>query len=808
MVVRKGEWKTETLPMLALRGLVVFPGVPVHFDVGRPKSVASIGECMQHDQMIFLVSQREIEQDDPAADELYTVGVVAKIRQVLRANGDGFRVMVEGLYRARVHRVIQEDPFFLVQAVRLPEPQIGSSLREYAFVRECRRFFETYGKLSPNVTNEMLSAVSTIEKAGELADYVASNMPFSVEEKQRLLTTLSIAKRMESVLVLLEREGAILLVEQRIQTRVQEQVEQNQKEYYLREQMKAITEELGEGEDPLEEAEEYRARIAALKLSEATEEKLLKEVSKLSKMPVGSHEATVIRNYLDAVIGLPWSVYSEDKVDLSAAQKILDRDHYGMKTVKERILELMAVWKLTDRRHAQVLCLAGPPGVGKTSVARSIATAMGREYVRVSLGGVRDESDIRGHRKTYIGAMMGRIMTAVKQAKTANPLILLDEIDKMGSDFRGDPSSALLEVLDGEQNNAFIDHYVEVPFDLSKVLFITTANDIGAIPRPLYDRMDVLVLSNYTAEEKFQIARRHLVKKQLLQHGLTAKQLRISDKQLRALIAGYTREAGVRQLERLIGKICRQAAKRLVDGEISVTVKDLTAFLGPVKYKSDSDKHPDEIGVVNGLAWTSVGGELLPIEVAVLEGTGKIQLTGSLGEIMKESAHLAISYVRSRADEWHLPVDFYRTKDIHLHAPEGAVPKDGPSAGAAMTTAILSALSGIPAVGRVAMTGELSLRGRVLPIGGLKEKLMAAYTNGMKTVLIPQDNVSDLEEVDAVVKDALEIIPVTHMDEVLARALVSLPSAPKAERAPKSASMTKGSTAIPVTCQSGEECIL
>lgn len=805
MVVRKGEWKTETLPMLALRGLVVFPGVPVHFDVGRTKSIAAISECMQHDQTVFLVSQRDVEIEDPQADDLYTIGVVARVRQVLRASGDTLRVMVEGLYRARIHHVIHEEPFFMAQVARLPEPRVSSALRESAFVRECRRFFETYGQLSPNISADTLSTVRSIEDAGELADYVASTLPFSVEEKQRLLMTLSVTKRMEALLVLLEREGAILLIEQRIQSRVQEQVEQNQKEYYLREQMKAIADELGEGDNPLEEAEEYRVRIAAMPLDESTTERLLKEMQKLSKMPAGSHEATVIRNYLDTVLALPWGVYSEDLCDLAAATRTLDRDHYGMKTIKERILELMAVWKLTDRRHAQVLCLAGPPGVGKTSIARSIASAMGREYVRVSLGGVRDESDIRGHRKTYIGAMMGRIMTAIKQAKTANPLILLDEIDKMGNDFRGDPSSALLEVLDSEQNNAFVDHYVEVPFDLSKVLFITTANDVGAIPKPLYDRMDVLELSSYTAEEKFQIAKRHLIKKQLAQNGLTGKQLRISDKQLRALIEGYTREAGVRQLERLIGKICRQAAKRLVDGEETVSVKDLTVFLGPVKYKADSDKHPDEIGIVNGLAWTSVGGELLPIEVAVLEGTGKIQLTGSLGDVMKESAHLAISYVRARAADWHLPADFYRNKDIHLHAPEGAVPKDGPSAGAAMTTAILSALSGIPACGKVAMTGELSLRGRVLPIGGLKEKLMAAYTHGMHTVLVPKDNVSDLEEVDETVKKVLNIVPVSHMDEVLRYALVSSPVTKK-EFASKAPSVSKGSATIPVTCRKGEEC--
>jgi len=786
MIVKKGERANETLPLLALRGLVVFPDVPVHFDVGRQKSIAALGECMQHDQTIFLVTQRDMTQEDPTADNLHTVGVVAKVRQVLRAQGDTLRVMVEGCYRAMLCSVTQSEPFMMAQVIRLAEPRISDPLKERAFIRGCRSRFTTYAELSPNVTQDMVSAVHSIERAGELADFIATNLPFSIDEKQRLLATASVSKRMEQLLVLLEREDAILSLEQDIQMRVQEQVEQNQKEYYLREQMKAIAEELGEHESPIEEATEYRDRIAATALSAMAKDKLEKEVSKLVKMPSGSHEATVVRNYIDTVLDLPWGVYSTDKTDLRAAEKDLNKDHFGMYDVKERILELMAVWQLTDARSAQVLCLVGPPGVGKTSIVRSIANAMGREYVRVSLGGVRDESDIRGHRKTYIGAMMGRVMTAVKQAKTANPLILLDEIDKMGNDFRGDPSSALLEVLDAEQNHSFVDHYVEVPFDLSKVIFITTANDPSAIPGPLYDRMDIITLSSYTAEEKFQIAKKHLLKKQLAQNGLTAKKLKLSDKQLRLLIEGYTKEAGVRQLERCIGKICRQAAKRLVNGEEVVTVTSLQEYLGPVKYKPDADKHKDTVGVVNGLAWTSVGGEMLPIEVAVLPGTGKIELTGSLGDVMKESAQLAISYVRSIAMAWDLPQDFHRNRDIHLHAPEGAVPKDGPSAGLAMATAILSALSNIPVHGKLAMTGELSLRGRALPIGGLKEKLMAAYINGMKTVLIPESNLADLDKVDDVVKQSLHIIPVTHMNEVLHHALCQITPSQQRSHSPKS----------------------
>ncbi len=790
------EWDTKRLPLLALRGLVVFPDNPIHFDVGRPKSIAAVGESMQHDQIIFLVTQRNIEVEDPSAKhQLHSIGVVAKISQVLRSQGDSLRIMVEGLYRAKLLHVTQTGPFMEAQIVRCPEPHINGALKERAYARELRTLLHQYTQYS-NLPGELQMRVHTTNDAGELCDLIASNLPLPVEDKQRILHALSISKRAEELLVILDRENSILSLEQVIQTRVQEQVEQNQKEYYLREQMKAISEELGESESPLEEAEEYRARIREANLSADASEKLLKEVSKLSKMPLGSHEATVVRNYLDTVLELPWGVYSDDSIDLSQAQKILDRDHYGMSDVKERILEWMAVRHLSDSRSAQVICLVGPPGVGKTSIARSIAEATGRKYVRVSLGGVRDESDIRGHRKTYIGAMMGRIMNAVKQAGTANPLILLDEIDKMGNDFRGDPSSALLEVLDAEQNHSFVDHYVELPFDLSQVMFVTTANDGGAIPRPLYDRMDVITLGSYTAEEKFQIAKRHLVKKQLKENGLTAKQLRISDKQLRNLIEGYTREAGMRQLERLLAKICRRSAKRILDGEQTVSVKDLSAFLGPVKYKTDTSAHRDAVGVVNGLAWTSVGGEMLPIEVAVLDGTGKVELTGSLGDVMKESAHLAISYVRSRSKEWHLPTDFYRNSDIHLHAPEGAVPKDGPSAGAAMATAVLSALSGIPVRGKIAMTGELSLRGNVLPIGGLKEKLMAAYTNGMETVLIPKDNIPDLEKVDEAVKKGLTILPVSHMDDVIKVAFVSSPQHNNDFVPPKS--KTTASSSLPM----------
>ncbi len=774
MIVRKCERPAETMPLMPLRGMVMFPKIVAHIDVTREKSVAALGDSMQRDQTVFLVTQRDQDVDDPSQKDLFAVGVVAKVRQVLRAGDHVLRIAAEGITRARLLHIVQEEPFLTAQVISVPEPPVSGKVRDIALLRSCIDRFAEYADLNPQIPSDLLVSVRRAHSAGVAADLIAFHLPVFIEDKQRILSCQSLTKRVESLLALLERECDVLRVEQTIQERVQDQVEQNQKEYYLREQMKAIAEELGDSDNPLEEADEYREKIAKTALTEETADKLLQETDKLAKMPIGSHEATVVRNYLDAVLDLPWGKYSKDKTDLSRARRLLDREHYGLDKIKERILELMAVWQLTENRSGQVLCLAGPPGVGKTSIAHSIASAMGRKYVRVSLGGVRDEADIRGHRRTYIGAMMGRIMAAVKQSGTSNPLVLLDEVDKLGGDFHGDPSSALLEVLDTEQNFAFIDHYLDVPFDLSRVLFITTANDVSAIPRPLYDRMDVLVLDSYTAEEKFHIAKRHLVKKQLRQNGLTAKQMHLPDKQLRLLIDGYTREAGVRELERCIGKICRQVAKKVVSGETeTVTVNDLSLFLGPVKYKPDEEDHEDEIGLVNGLAWTSVGGEMLPIEVAALEGTGKIELTGSLGDVMKESARLAISYVRSRAGEWNVPTDFYRNRDIHLHAPEGAVPKDGPSAGAAMTTAILSALAEVPVKGNLAMTGELSLRGRVLPIGGLKEKLMAAYTHHMRTVLIPKGNLSDLEEVDSVVKNHLDIIPVEHMDEVLRYSLVN-----------------------------------
>ncbi len=772
MATSKRIARVQTLPMLALRGLVVFPGMEIHFDVGRKKSIQALSAAMGGDQIIFLAAQRDIADEDPTEEQVYPFGVVARVRQVLRLPGESFRVMVEGLYRARVQDVVQESPYFLALVKECLTRGMTDPLREEAMVRECIDCFDEYASLAPSVNDETFAAVAAIEGVGALADRIAHEVPFSDDQKQALLQTLHEETRAERLLALLQHEISVLKLENEIHDKVHEQMDENQRDYYLREQLRAIADELGDGDNPVEEAEDYRRRVKDLTLSDEVREKLLKECDKLARMPAGSQEATVVRGYLDTCLALPWGVRTEDTLALDRARAVLDRDHYGLDKVKDRIVESLAVRLLSKEMHGQILCFVGPPGVGKTSVAKSIATAMGRNYVRISLGGIHDEAEIRGHRRTYIGSMPGRIIAAVTKAKSCNPLILLDEIDKLGSDFRGDPPSAMLEVLDPEQNNTFTDHYLELPFDLSDVLFITTANDLDAIPEALADRMDIIQIPSYTAEEKFHIAKEHLLKKQRERHGLTARQLRISDATLRALIDGYTREAGVRKLERRIADICRKAAKQIVSGEAkSVTVKDLEAFLGPVKYKPDDLHSRDEIGVVNGLAWTSVGGEMLQVEVAVLEGTGKVELTGSLGDVMKESARTAMSYVRSRAADWGIDADFYKTKDIHVHVPEGAVPKDGPSAGVTMATAMVSALSGIPVRHDVAMTGEITLRGRVLPIGGLREKTMAAYTRHMHTVILPQENESDLAEVDPAVKAHVQFVPVGHMDAVLHVAL-------------------------------------
>ena len=773
MGVQKRVARATTYPVLALRGLTPFPHTTLHFEVAREKSVKALETAVNNDQCLFLVAQKDMALEDPTIDDLNAVGVVARVRQVLKMPSDTFRVAVEGLYRARVRTVIQEEPYFEAEVRECLQRPIIDPLLERAYVRQCRSAYEQYLSLSgerPDNATQLMA----IRRAGEMADGVTASLPAPPEEKQVLLELLDVQERMEHLLTMLADETSVLQLERGIEQQVQRSMDKNQRDYYLHEQMKAIADELGENDSPLEEAEELRGKIRALSLTRETEEKLLKECDRLAKMPFGSHEATVARNYLDICLEIPWNTYSTETLDLTRARKILERDHYGLQKVKERILELLAVRCLTEGAKGQVICLVGPPGVGKTSIAKSIAEALGREYVRVSLGGVKDESEIRGHRKTYIGSMPGRIVTAITKAKTMNPLVLLDEVDKLSHSYNGDPSSALLEVLDTEQNKAFVDHYVEVPVDLSQVLFITTANNADDIPAPLYDRMDVITLSSYTAEEKFNIAKRHLVKKQLAENGLSATQLKISADAIRLMIDGYTREGGVRNLQRCIATVCRKTAQTIVGGEadsVAVTAKNLADYLGPRKFKEDNADRVNEVGVVNGLAWTAVGGETMPIEVAVLDGNGKIELTGSLGDVMKESARTAISYVRSRTDRWNIDKDFYKTKDIHIHVPEGAVPKDGPSAGVTMATAMISALTGIPVRHDVAMTGEISLRGKVLPIGGLKEKTMAAYRHRMTTVVIPHDNEADLAEVDEVVKKKVTFVTAKTVDTVVETAL-------------------------------------
>lgn len=775
--------RRETLPMLVLRGLVCFPDTVIHFDVGRLKSVAALNAAMERDQRIFLVAQRDEIKEDPAPSDIYHMGVVAHIRQIVKLPHDNFRIIVEGEYRAGIVGLPeQSEPYYIANVVEKHTYNIEDYNLAKALVRKCRAAFDRYSNFVPKIAPDIISKVMSCNQVDVLADFIACNLNLSLQQKQDILSEQYADVRMYQLMRILNSECEILALENKIEKKVQQQMDDNQKEYYLREQIRAISEELGEGEDPIEESAEYANAINELNLPENISNQLHKETRKLAKMPPGSHEATVVRTYLDTCIQLPWNTLTEDALDLSRAREILDRDHDGLVKVKERIIEALAVRKLSKEMKGQVLCLVGPPGVGKTSIARSIAEAMNRKYVRVSLGGVRDESEIRGHRRTYVGAMPGRIISAIKQAGTRNPLILLDEIDKMGHDHRGDPASAMLEVLDTEQNAAFRDHYIDLPFDLSEVMFVTTANDASTIPAPLYDRMDVITLSSYTAAEKLRIAKRHLLKKQIKKHGLLMKQLRVTDGAISQIIECYTAEAGVRTLERQLATLCRKAAALIVDGKIdgiSVNVSNLEEFLGPKKYKSDHNKRSDEVGVVNGLAWTAVGGDTMPIEVAVLDGSGKVELTGNLGDVMKESAKTAISYVRSRADDWHIQKDFHKDKDIHIHVPEGAVPKDGPSAGVTMATAIVSALTGIPVRSDVAMTGEISLRGRVMPIGGLREKAMAAYTHHMTTVVIPEENVPDLSEVDDVVKENISFVKAKNLDTVIRTALIFDPSIPR-----------------------------
>ena len=761
------------LPVLALRGLAVFPDQTVHFDVGRKKSVLALDAAMKADQTLLLIPQKDIMEDDPGLHGLYSMGTVAKVKQVLKTHGENLRVLVTGICRARISDLTQNEPYLegMIQAV--PETETMDSPKAKALRREANQLYGTYMDMTEHPSQAIHLRLMASESNGFTADTIAQNSLFDFKEKAKLLCQMNPDRRLESVVKLLRQEIEVLKIEGIIQEKTKASIDQNQKDYYLREQMKAIREELGEERD--DEFDVYADRIRSLHLEEDLEKKLLKDVDRAKKQPFGSSEGAVLRNYLDIVLELPWNIKTKERIDVAAARKILDNDHFGMEKVKERILETLAVRQIAPEMPPQILCLVGPPGVGKTSISYSIARSLNRKMARISLGGVHDEADIRGHRKTYVGAMPGRIMTAMTQAGSNNPVLLLDEIDKMGSDYRGDPSAALLEVLDGEQNSTYRDHYLEIPYDLSDVMFITTANTLDTVPRPLLDRMEIIELGSYTDEEKLMIAKNHLIPKQLKKHGIKKSQVRITDDAIREIIQCYTRESGVRKLERCFAEICRKSAMEIVAQEkpkrITVTGSNLERFLGVRKFLPDRLPAFDQVGLVTGLAWTSVGGETLEVEVNVMEGSGKLELTGNLGNVMKESVHAAVSYIRANAEKLDVPADFYKTKDIHVHFPEGAVPKDGPSAGITVCTAIVSALTGATVRRDVAMTGEISLRGRVMAIGGLKEKTMAALRHGIRTVIIPKDNERDLAEIDQTVRKSLNFITAQTMDTVLEAAL-------------------------------------
>lgn len=762
------------MPILALRGLAVFPEQTVHFEVGRAKSVLALEAAMKQDQKILLIPQKDILVDDPKLADLYPIGTVAQVKQVLNSQGENIRVLVTGLHRARITEMQTTDPYLSGMVESVPDQDSGETLRSRALRREANAVYGIYTELTEHPSQMIQLRLISSESNGYIADTITQNSGIDFPEKARLLCMLNPTRRLETAVKLLKQEVELLHLESDIQEKTRSAIDQNQKDYYLREQMKVIREELGEEDDDAE-FETYTRKIQDLHLSEESEKKLLKDVERLKKQPFGSAEGAVLRNYLDTVLELPWNVRTKERVDVAAARKILEHDHFGLEKVKERILEILAVRQMAPDMPPQILCLVGPPGVGKTSISYSIARSLNRKMARISLGGVHDEADIRGHRKTYVGAMPGRIMAAMTQAGSANPVLLLDEIDKLGADHRGDPSAALLEVLDAEQNHSYRDHYLEVPFDLSDVMFITTANTLDTVPRPLLDRMEVIELGSYTDEEKLMIAKNHLVPKQLQKHGLKKAQLRITDDAIREIISCYTRESGVRNLERSFAEICRKADMQLLEQEtpkrITVTGSNIEDFLGVRKYLPDRLPCNDQVGLVTGLAWTSVGGETLEVEVNVMDGSGKLELTGNLGDVMKESAHAALSYIRANAAKLGVPSDFYKTKDIHVHFPEGAVPKDGPSAGVTVCTAIVSALTGATVRRDVAMTGEISLRGRVMRIGGLREKTMAALRHGIRTVIIPKDNERDLEEIDQTVRRQLNFISAQTVDTVLEAAL-------------------------------------
>lgn len=765
----------RVLPLLPLRGLTVFPYVIMHFDVGRIKSIKALDEAMVNDQLIFLVTQKDARNDSPAEDEIYRVGTISKVKQLVKLPGDTIRVLIEGISRAEIEEFVQDDPYFVAKVVEYEVPVDEDDVKIEALKRKVMDTFEEYIKLSNKVSPDILLTVSTVEDPGQMCDMIASSIFLKVEQKQEILNEFNPVVRLEKLLEILARENEILEIERSINQKVRKQIDKMQKEYYLREQLKAIQSELGDKEGISGEIENYRQKIEDANLPKEVKEHVSNELNRLAKIPAGSAEGSVIRTYIDWILALPWGKKTEEIIDLEKAEEILEQEHYGLKKVKERIIEYLAIRKLTKSLKGPILCLVGPPGVGKTSIARSIAKALNRNYVRMSLGGIKDEAEIRGHRRTYVGAMPGRIISAMKQAGSMNPLILLDEIDKMSSDFRGDPASAMLEVLDGEQNFAFRDHYLEVPFDLSDVLFLTTANNKDAIPRPLLDRMEVIDIPGYTEEEKFNIAKRHLIPKQIKMHGLEIKNLVFDDQAIKDIISYYTREAGVRNLEREIASVCRKAARQIVSEnkkKIRIKSSNLEKYLGIKKYRFDMVNQKDEVGIARGLAWTPFGGETLSIEVNIMDGSGKIELTGQLGDVMKESARTAISYIRSKKKELMIDPDFHTKYDIHVHIPEGAIPKDGPSAGITLATAIISALTNIPVRRNVAMTGEITLRGRVLPVGGLKEKILAARRAGIDTVIIPMDNKKDIEEIPENIRNEIKFVYASDMETVLETALL------------------------------------
>ena len=773
----KVESKTPSImPLIPLRGITVFPSMVLHFDIGREKSILALERAMMLNQMVFLTVQKDADTDLPTIDDFYHVGTVARVKQMLKLPGDNIRVLVDGQYRARMLSLIQDTPYFLCDSEKIIEDVAEPKKPDLiALMRTTVNLFQEYLSRHPKLAAEVIVGVEAIEEPGRLADIIASNMELKIDESQKILEAFDVEKRLNLVIEFLTRENEILRLEDKISSKIKTQMSKSQREYYLREQLRAIQEELGQDESADSEIENWKKQLKKLKLTPLVTEKVEKEISRLSKMAPNMPEASVIRSYVEWILELPWNKSSKGEIDIKKSSKILETDHYGLEKVKERILEYLAVMSLAQSEKGPILCLVGPPGVGKTSIAKSIARAVDRKFVHMSLGGVRDEAEIRGHRRTYIGAIPGRVMSAVKESGTNNPVFLFDEVDKIGADFRGDPASALLEVLDPEQNKEFVDHYLEIPFDLSGVLFITTANTTDTIPRPLLDRMEVISISGYTEEEKLNIAKKYLVPKQIKAHGLSNKNITIADSALHDLINYYTRESGVRNLEKEIANLCRKVTRRVVEGNDTknrITAKSLEQYLGKKRFHYDKMQGANEVGVTTGLAWTIVGGDTLFIETAVLPGTGQLSLTGQLGDVMQESARAAISYIRSKGKQLNLSPDFYKENDIHIHIPEGATPKDGPSAGVTMCVSVISALTGRKVRKEVAMTGEITLRGKILPVGGIKEKVLAAHRAGIKKVLLPADNVQDIEELPSIVKEDVEFVLIKNVDDAIKEALL------------------------------------